>query len=117
MAHIQQIKRALRIDGLSTLCYSWRSKNSTPAAQIDIIIERADRIINICEVKYSQTKYVLNKEEYDKICKRKNTFIQETGLQHSPWLTLITTEGIDHGKYSEMIQSYVRLDNLFEDDK
>lgn len=117
MAHIQQIKRALRIDGISTLCYSWRSKNSTPAAQIDIIIERADRIINICEVKYSQTKYVLNKEEYDKICKRKNTFIQETGLQHSPWLTLITTEGIAHGKYSEMIQSYVRLDNLFEDDK
>ena len=114
MAHIPQIKHALHIDTISTLSYSWRSKTSTPAAQIDIIIERADKIVNICEVKYSQDEYNLNKEEYDKICKRKNVFIQETGLRHTPWITMITTEGVAQGKYSEMIQSQVRLDELFE---
>lgn len=114
MAHIQQIKHALRIDAISTLSYSWRSKTTTPSAQIDIIIERADKIVNICEVKYSQDEYSLNKEEYDKICKRKNVFIQETGLRHTPWLTMITTEGIARGKYTEMIQSQVRLDELFQ---
>ena len=114
MAHIPQIKHALHIDTISTLSYSWRSKTSTPAAQIDIIIERADKIVNICEVKYSQDEYLLNKEEYDKICKRKNVFIQETGLRHTPWITMITTEGVAQGKYSEMIQSQVRLDELFE---
>ena len=114
MAHIQQIKHALHIDTISTISYSWRSKTSTPAAQIDIIIERADKIVNICEVKYSQDEYNLNKEEYDKICKRKNVFIQETGLRHAPWITMITTEGVAQGKYSEMIQSQVRLDELFE---
>lgn len=113
MAHVQQIKHALRIDAISTLNYSWRSKNAQPAAQIDIIIERADRIVNICEVKYSQDEYELDKEEYDKICKRRNTFILETGLRHTPWLTMITIEGVAHGKYSEMIQSQVRLDDLF----
>ena len=114
MAHIPQIKHALHIDTISTLSYSWRSKTSTPAAQIDIIIERADKIVNICEVKYSQDEYILNKEEYDKICKRKNVFIRETGLRHTPWITMITTEGVAQGKYSEMIQSQVRLDELFE---
>ena len=115
MAHVQQIKHALRIDAISTLTYSWRSRSATPAAQIDIIIERADRIVNICEVKYSQDdEYLLDKEEYEKMCKRKNTFIQETGLRHTPWLTMVTTEGVARGKYSEMIQSQVRLDDLFE---
>ena len=114
MAHIQQIKHALRIDAISTLSYSWRSKLTTPAAQIDIIIERADKIVNICEVKYSQDEYNLDKEEYEKICKRKNAFIQETGIRHTPWLTMITTEGMARGKYTEMIQSQVGIDDLFD---
>ena len=115
MAHIHQIKCALRIDGISTISYSWRSKSSTPAAQIDIVIERADRIVNICEVKYSQSPYELAKEEFDKIQNRKNTFVKETGLKHTPWITLITTEGIAPGKYSQMVQSVVVLDDLFRE--
>ena len=113
MAHIQQIKHALRIDGISSLCYSWRSKETIPASQIDIVIERADKIVNICEVKYSQDEYEMNKEEYEKINRRKNSFVKETGLRHIPWLTLITTEGMAKGKYSEMFQSQVTLDDLF----
>ena len=113
MAHIQQIKHSLHLDTISTLSYSWRSKTSTPAAQIDFIIERADKIINICEVKYCQGEYNLDKDEYERIKKRKNAFIQETGLRHVPWLTMITTEGVARGKYSEMIQTQVTLDDLF----
>ena len=113
MAHIQQIKHSLHLDTISTLSYSWRSKTSTPAAQIDIIIERADKIINICEVKYCQGEYNLDKDEYERIKKRKNAFIQETGLRHVPWLTMITTEGVARGIYSEMIQTQVTLDDLF----
>ncbi|MBQ5540671.1 MAG: ATP-binding protein [Bacteroidales bacterium] len=114
MAHIPQIKYALRIDGISTLSYSWRSKKTTPAAQIDIVIERADRIINICEVKYSLSAYELDKDEYDKMQNRKEAFIKETGLKHTPWITLITTEGTVKGKYSQMVQSEVTLEDLFK---
>lgn len=113
MAHIQQIKHSLHLDTISTLSYSWRSKTFTPAAQIDIIIERADKIVNICEVKYCQYEYNLDKDEYERINKRKNAFIKETGLRHTPWLTMITTEGVARGKYSEMIQTQVTLDDLF----
>lgn len=114
MAHIPQIKRALRIDGISTLNYSWRSKTAKPAVQIDLIIERADKIVNVCEVKYSQDEYELDKEEYEKINRRRNTFIKETGLRHASWLTMITTEGLAKGMYSGMIQNVVTMDDLFE---
>ena len=113
MAHIPQIKRALRIDGISTLNHSWRSKTTKPAAQIDIIIERADKIVNVCEVKYCQDEYELDKEEYEKINRRRTTFINETGLRHASWLTMITTEGLKKGMYSYMIQSQVTMDDLF----
>lgn len=113
MAHVPQIKRALGLEAISTLCYSWRSKTSAPSSQIDIIIERADRIVNICEVKYSGDEYVLDKEEFERLCKRKNSFTQETGIRHTPWLTMITTEGMARGKYTEMIQSQITLDDLF----
>jgi hypothetical protein len=52
MAHISQLKQALGIDKIATEYYSWRSKNSSNGAQIDLFIERADRIINMCEMKY-----------------------------------------------------------------
>lgn len=82
-------------------------------AQIDIIIERADQIVNVCEVKYSLEEYDLDKEEYNKLVHRRNAFIKETGIRHTPWMTLITTEGLAKGKYSEMIQSQVLLKDLF----
>ena len=71
--------------------------------------------MNICEVKYNQDLYALDKEEYEKLIHRRDAFLQETGLRHSPWLTLITTEGLAPGKYSEMIQCQVVLDDLFRE--
>ena len=55
----------------------------------------------------------IDKEEYEKINRRRNTFIKETGLHHASWLTMITTEGLAKGMYSGMIQNVVKLDDLF----
>ena len=63
MAHIPQIKRCLGIDRIGTEYYSWRSKTSENGSQIDLLIERADRIINLCEIKYSTTPYSIDKSE------------------------------------------------------
>ena len=65
MAHIPQIKSALGIDRIGTEYYAWRS-NSDEKAQVDLIIERDDKIINLCEIKYSETPYLLKKIEAQK---------------------------------------------------
>lgn len=113
MSHIQQIKKALRIDGISTINYAWRSKSSTPGAQIDLVIERADKIVNLCEIKYSQTPYSIDKDEYQKLLNRRETFSKETGLRHSPWITMIVSEGLSQGLYSDIAQGIITKDELF----
>lgn len=113
LEHIPQIKRALKIDGISTLHYAWRSKTSDPGAQIDLVVERADRIVNLCEIKYSQTPYSIDKDEYGKLLNRCKAFSEETGLRHATWLTMITSEGLANGMYSSVAQSSVKLDDLF----
>lgn len=113
MSHIQQIKKALRIDGISTINYAWRSKSSTPGAQINLVIERADKIVNLCEIKYSQTPYSIAKDEYQKLLNRREAFSKETGLRHSPWITMIVSESLSQGMYSDIAQGIITKDELF----
>jgi hypothetical protein len=113
MAHIDQIKTALGISGVSTEVMSWRSKRSKPGAQIDLIIERNDDIINLCEVKYSGKEYDID-SDYDKELRRKrNVFAEETGTKKALHQTMITTYGISPNAYREAVQSQVTLDDLF----
>lgn len=114
LEHLPQIKHALRIDGISSIAYSWRSKDSTPGAQIDIVIERADKIVNLCEVKYSQDEFELTGDEERKLRNRLTSFVTETGIKHTPWITLITTEGLKPGIHNSSIQNVITLNQLFE---
>lgn len=77
MAHIPQIKKALGIDRIRTEYYSWRSKESKPAAQVDLIIERADQIISLCEIKYSRAQYSIDAKEEERLRNRLVDFAEE----------------------------------------
>ena len=113
MAHIPQIKRCLGIDRIGTEYYSWRSKTSENGSQIDLLIERADRIINLCEIKYSTTPYSIDKSEEMKLRIRQSDFAEETGTKYAIFPTMITTYGIRKNAYSGYIQAEVTLDDLF----
>lgn len=95
--------------------YSWRSKCSTPAAQIDLLIERADHLINLCEIKYSQSPYTITKEEELNIRTRMGDFVEETGVRHGILPTLITTFGIRPNAHSAIAQVQLTMDDLFDD--
>lgn len=115
LAHIEQIKRALHLDAIATQFYSWRSKNTKESgAQIDIIIDRADKMLNVCEVKYCQGLYSLDKSEYEKLLNRMQTFSRETNTRSGLYLTMITTEGLSENKYAKNVLAQVVLDDLFE---
>ncbi len=113
MSHIPQILYALHLDNIRTEYYAWRSQEQNPAAQIDLIIDRADGIQNICEVKYSQTAYSLTKNEYDKILNRCDGFVKETQSRKGIHITMITTFGLKENAYSSIAQNSVVLDDLF----
>lgn len=113
MAHIPQIKTALGIDRIGSEHYSWRSSDPDHRAQVDLIIERADRLINLCEIKYSDTTYTLNKDEDLRLRMRQAIFVDQTKTRYGIMTTFITTFGLTPNEYASSIPQQVTLDDLF----
>jgi AAA+ ATPase superfamily predicted ATPase len=112
-AHIPQIKKALSIGGVVSYIAGWRSKTANPGAQIDLLIDRNDNIINIFEMKYSNKKFVITKT-YDEILRNKRgAFIEETGTKKAIHLTMLTTYGVERNEYWGNVQSEITMNDLF----
>ncbi|MCR5038230.1 MAG: hypothetical protein K6A94_02690 [Bacteroidales bacterium] len=82
-------------------------------AQIDLIIERADRMVNICEIKYSSNSYLIDNEEYLRFQNRIARFQQETAYSGGIIPVFITPFGLQRNAYSEYIINCIVLDDLF----
>jgi len=113
LMHEKQIKQALSIGGVLTNSYSWISKKTDNNAQIDLLIERKDRIINVCEMKFSNKEYVIDKKYDENLRNKKYSFMEESGTKDAVHLTMITTYGLKHNAYWNNVQSEVTMDQLF----
>lgn len=112
MVHINQIRHTLGLDRIAVECYSWRS-NTTPKAQVDMIIDRADRLINLCEIKYTQSEYAITSNEDLKLRNRIAAFTRESKTRSGIIPTWITPYGLLRNEYSYDVQYQVCLDDLF----
>ncbi len=114
--HLDQIKRALGISGVRTSISAWRhtADGEFPkGAQIDIVIDRRDDIINICEMKFCHGKYLITKKYDGELASKRQVFKAVTGTRKSVHLTMVTTEGVERNSYWNDVQSEVTLDDLF----
>lgn len=114
MAHIPQILKSLGIDRILTDCCSWRSDDHAGGAQIDLVISRADNMINLCEVKYSVSEYALTKDESLKLLHRMEQFQKETATRKGIFITLVTTYGLAKNMWSDTANSVVTMGDLFK---
>lgn len=81
---------------------------------IRVLIDRADRVLNLCEMKFFQDEFVISKD-YDERLRRKISRLQEeTGGKRNVQITLVTTFGLKKNMYSSRIQRVVTLDGLFK---
>lgn len=112
MVHIGQIRHALGLDRIAVEYYSWRS-STPPQSQVDMIIERADRLINLCEIKYSQAEYVITSSEDKKLRNRIAAFVRESKTRNGILPTWITLYGLQRNEYSGTVQYQVLMDDLF----
>ncbi len=113
--HLAQIKRALGISGVSTESSSWtfRPKNET-GFQIDLIIDRADDCINLCEMKFSDSAFVIDKRYATILRQRRDTFQRITRTKKSIFLTFVTTNDVNRNAYGlELVDASVTLEALF----
>jgi uncharacterized protein len=114
--HIDAIKKRLGISGVYTEISTWRSQNSEKGAQIDLVIDRNDRVINICEMKFSVEKFSISKPYSENLRNKLMAFRTETGTKKTLFLTMITTYGIKHNEYSQqLVNDALDMSALFED--
>jgi hypothetical protein len=112
-AHIAQIKQRLGIAGVSTKVSSWRSSKTKPAVQIDMIIDREDGIINICEMKFSDSAYVIGAKEAEDLHSKLSAFASESNTAKALHLTIVASRDLSPNSYRGEVQSVVTLDDLF----
>lgn len=113
LVHLEQIKRSLGIAGVATNSCSWRSDTDGRRAQIDLLIDRDDRIINLCEMKFSQGPYVIDKSYEMAIRERISRFKAETKTRKGVAVTFVTTFGLMPNAHASIVQNQVTMDDLF----
>lgn len=112
--HIDLIKKALGISGIYSEVSAWRGRTATKGAQIDLLIDRRDRVINICEIKFSEDTFSITKSYADNLRNKVATFRQATGTKKSLFLTFITTFGLTKNKYAmSLVQNDLTMEDLF----
>jgi uncharacterized protein len=113
LMHVEQIKKALGVLGTSTDVSCWRSQSSDTGAQIDLILDRKDGVVNIFEIKYTEAPYSITKKYYMDLMSKKETFQIETKTKKTLYLSTITTYGLKENEQSDMIQYNLKLEDLF----
>jgi uncharacterized protein len=116
-AHIEQIKRKLGISGVLAGVYSWRcapnEEEGYSGVQIDMLIDRNDGIIDLCEMKYSDTDYSISSAYAQELSRKRSVFQKVSKTHKAVHLVLVTTHGVAPGAWQYSVQSSVLLDDLF----
>lgn len=113
--HVAQIKAALGIAGVSTQTSSWiGEEGGKQTAQIDLIIDRRDETINLCEMKYSSQEYDITPAYMRKLCERREMFRSSTKTRKALHLTMITLMGVKRNAQWNDIQNEITADQLFQ---
>ena len=110
--HVDVIKRILGISGVETNAYAWRSKKTVPGAQIDLLLDRKDGIINICEMKFSDREYVITKQVEDELIHKRDTFRNEANPNSALHITLISASGVKNNEHKDVVQKVISGDDF-----
>ncbi len=113
--HTSAIKKALGISSVYTEVSAWRSKQIEGGAQIDLIFDRNDRVINICEIKFSESTFTITKSYAENLQNKLDVFRAETKTRKTLFLTMITTFGIQPNKYALVnVKDSIEMKALFD---
>jgi AAA+ ATPase superfamily predicted ATPase len=113
LKHVSQIKKALKIEGIHSVNSSW----SSSGAQVDLVIKRDDHWINLCEMKFHNSEYTIEKNELENLRNKVALFKKETKTKDVVVVTMITSFGITQNEnFHEIVENSFTMDILFEPD-
>lgn len=114
MKHVEGIKEGLRIGGVRSVEGSWIGKGDESGAQIDLLIDRDDNVINLCEMKFAGGSFTIDRKYANELMTKAGAFRTATRTRKSIFITFITTHGLAHNAYSrQLVQNELTMDALF----
>ena len=113
LGHVGQIKSALGIAGVKTEEFPWASEKREGGAQIDLVIERADGITNLCEMKFTDRPFPISANYEASLLNKADMFRLETGTKQALKIVMVSAEGIAGVAHTEHIARTLTLDDLF----
>ena len=117
LRHVPQIKHALSIAGVRAGISAWRHQSTgagDSGAQIDLLIDRQDGVINVCEMKFALNEFTIDKKYARELREKLATFRRVTGTKKATFLTMVTTQGTQTNEFSvELVQNSVKAEALF----
>lgn len=121
LIHLPHIKFGLGISGMATEASAWRyvpkEGDGGKGAQIDLVIKRADKVIHLVEMKFSEKTYTITKDYERRLVERKNIFMEATGISRGVVHTFVTPMGVTNGIHSSLVHSQLTADDLFAEIK
>lgn len=115
LSHIRQIKKALAIQGIVAAVAAWQNTDKDGGAQIDLLIDRNDRVINVFELKFSENPYTLTSAYAVQLTRKIAIFKEKTQTRKSVQLAMLTPFGVLNNAYSSaLLQHNMTMDVLFE---
>jgi len=101
LKHTEEIKRALNCDQIHSKNYSWHNKN----AQVDLVIDRDDGVVNLCEIKFYNDEFAIDEAYYNRLRKKENEFRKATKTRKAIFTTFISLWGVKDNQYKSAIVS------------
>lgn len=115
LLHLKQIKKALSIGSVQTVSSAWLGRDGIEKAQIDLLIDRRDHVINLCEMKFSINAFTIDKAYSEDLRRKISVFKESTKTTKAVWLTFISTYGLNQNTYSQsLVHTSLTMDALFE---
>ena len=117
LQHVRQIRAALGISGVHVEAYAWShapDEECPVGAQIDLLLDRSDGVINVCEMKFSPDVFLVDAKTEEGLMRKLAVFSSVTGTRKAVHLTMVTPFGILRNAHSGRVQSEVTLADLFK---
>ena len=113
--HVEQIKSALSVGGVASDNAPWtlRGMDGEKGMQLDLVISRSDRVVNLCEMKFVTGEFEVKNDYEMKLRERIQWMVEHVSRRHNVQMTLVTTYGLKFGIHSGIFQRVVTLDSLF----
>lgn len=115
LLHSRQIKTKLGVSGIISSEYAWWAEESDgrQGAQIDLLIDRNDDVIDLCEMKFTKAPYKMDGADEAALLHKRARFIEDTQTSKAVHLIMVSAQGFVRNAYSDEIQAQISGDDLF----